>query len=73
MATCPRCHGALTEGHRCRPIWIRRLRRQASYTLVGGVVGAGVQQLAVQPAVPVIGFVLGGLLFLMLHEAFNVE
>ena len=73
MATCPRCHGALSEGHRCRPIWIRRLRRQITYALTGGVIGSIVQELAVKPAVPVLGFVLGGLFFLMLHEAFKAD
>jgi hypothetical protein len=43
------------------------------YVLVGGVIGAIVQELADKSAVPVIGFVLGGLLFLMLHEAFKTD
>ena len=41
--------------------------------MIGGVIGAGVQELAAQPAVPVLGFVLGALFFLMLHEAFNTN
>ena len=73
MATCPRCHGALTEGHHCKPIWIRRLRRQVGYALVGAALGAFVQELAVSPAVPVLGFVLGGLFFFGLHEAFTAD
>ena len=72
MATCPRCHGALYDGHRCRPVWIRRLRRQASFTLMGGTLGAFVHVLA-YPGVPVIGFVLGGLVFFGLNEAFKDE
>ena len=73
MATCPRCHGALSEGHHCRPVWIRRLRRQIVYTSIGGVIGAVIQELAVPSTWPALGFVLGGLLFLVLHEAFNTQ
>jgi hypothetical protein len=72
MATCPRCLGALTEGHKCRPVWIRRLRRQAGFTLLGGLFGALIQVLTM-PGVPVLGTVLGGLLFFSLHEALKPE
>lgn len=73
MATCPRCLGALSEGHRCRPVWIRRLRRQIGFSLIGAVLGAVVQELAVASTYPVLGFVLGGLLFFGLHEAFKAD
>ena len=73
MATCPRCHNALSEGHYCRPIWVRRLWRQIGYTLVGGAVGAFVQELSSAPPVPVLGFVLGGMFFFGLHEALKTD
>lgn len=73
MATCPRCHGALRDGHRCRPIWVRRLRRQLGFSLIGGVLGALVQALSVTVTYPVLGFILGGLLFFGLHEAFKTD
>jgi hypothetical protein len=72
MATCPRCLGALSEGHKCRPIWIRRLKRRIGFTFSGSLFGAFVQVLAV-PGVPVLGVVLGGLLFFALHEALKAE
>jgi hypothetical protein len=73
MATCPKCYGPLSENHVCRPIWVRRLRRQIGYALVGGSLGAILQEATVKPEVPVLGFVLGALLFFGLHEAFNPE
>ena len=33
MATCPKCGGFLTDGHRCRGGW----RRAGRYTVVAGV------------------------------------
>lgn len=73
MATCPRCLGTLSEGHRCRPIWIRRLRRRLGFSIVGGSLGAVVQELASAPTYPVLGFVIGALLFFGLHEAFKTD
>ena len=68
MATCPRCLGPLQEGHRCRPRWVRRLPRQIGFTLVGATLGAVVQQALLGSPIPVIGFVLGGVLVFALHE-----
>ena len=68
MATCPRCLGALSEGHRCKPIWVKRLIRQVIAVLLGGLLG-GLIQLLLDPAhVPAIGFVMGGLLAFVLSE-----
>ncbi|GMV20632.1 MAG: hypothetical protein AB7L71_16135 [Vicinamibacterales bacterium] len=54
-------------------MWIRRLRRQAGATVAGGLLG-GVVHLLVAPAhVPVMGFVIGGLLFFGLNEAIRPE
>ena len=72
MATCPRCLGPLSDGHRCRPIWIKRLRRRVTFGAVGALFGAFIQIL-VQPGVPVLGFVFGALGFFMLHEALKNE
>lgn len=68
MATCPRCLGALSEGHRCKPIWIKRLIRQSIAVLIGGLFGAVVQILLDPAHVPVMGFVIGGLLAFLLSE-----
>ena len=73
MATCPRCHGALSEHHKCRPLWIRRLWRQIVFTLFGALVGAIVHLLIAPAHFPVLGIVLGGLFFFGLHEAFRSE
>lgn len=73
MATCPRCLGPLSEGHRCRPVWIRRLRRQAGATLLGGLFGAFVHLLIEPMQVPIMGLVIGGLLFFGLNEAIRPE
>jgi len=73
MATCPRCLGALSEGHRCRPVWIRRLRRQLAFSVSGGLLGAVVQTLAMPVTYPVLGFILGGVVFFGLHEAFKTD
>ncbi len=73
MATCPRCLGPLSEGHRCRPIWIKRLKRQLSFTLVGGLLGAFVHALIATDHLPVMGFVLGGLLGFVFNEAIRHE
>lgn len=74
MATCPRCLGPLSEGHRCRPIWVKRFRRQVLAALLGGLFGAFVHILvAPQHDVPVMGFVIGGLLFFGLNEAVRPE
>jgi hypothetical protein len=40
---------------------------------LGGVLGALVQELSVAPSIPILGFVLGALLFFGLHEAFKPE
>ena len=69
MATCPRCLGPLSDGHHCRPIWIKRLRRQATAVVLGGLFGSFVQGL-IEPQQPVVmGFVIGGLVFFGLSEA----
>ena len=71
MATCPRCLGSLTEGHKCRPIWIHRLKRQVAYVVTGGLFGAFVQELAMPSQYPVLGTVFGGLLFFGLYWVFK--
>jgi hypothetical protein len=43
------------------------------FSLVGGVLGAVIQALSVTVTYPVLGFILGGLLFFGLHEAFKTE
>lgn len=73
MATCPRCLGPLSEGHRCRPVWVRRLRRQVGATLIGGLFGSFVHLLLEPSHVPVMGFVLGGLLFFGINEGVRPE
>ena len=73
MATCPRCHNALSEGHHCRPIWIKRLPHRVFVTLLGGAFGATVQALALASVVPVMGFVIGGLCFFGLSELMMTE
>jgi hypothetical protein len=73
MATCPRCHGALSDGHKCRPIWIKRLRRQAVATIIGGLLGAFIHVLIAPAHLPIMGFVIGGLLFFALNEAVRSE
>jgi len=69
MATCPRCLGPLSEGHHCRPIWIKRLRRQVVASILGGVFGSLFQLLIEPSTLPVLGFVIGGLLFFGISEA----
>lgn len=69
MATCPKCLGPLSEGHHCRPIWIKRLRRQVIAVILGGVFGSVVQLMLEPKGPPVFGFVIGGLLFFGLSEA----
>ena len=69
MATCPRCLGPLSEGHHCRPIWIKRLRRQVIASFLGGIFGSFVQLLIAPEHPPIIGFVIGGLVFFGLSEA----
>lgn len=73
MATCPKCYGPLSEGHKCRPVWIRRLRRQVVVTFIGGLLGGFVHILVAPAHVPVMGFVIGGLLFFGLNEAVRPE
>jgi hypothetical protein len=68
MATCPRCLGPLSEGHKCRPIWIKRLIRQIIAVLIGGFLGSLVQFLLDLEHVPAMGFVIGGLLAFALSE-----
>jgi hypothetical protein len=69
MATCPRCLGPLSDGHKCRPIWIKRLRRQVLAVILGGLFGGFVQLLLDPHYIPVLGFVIGGLLFFGISEA----
>lgn len=73
MATCPKCYGPLSEGHKCRPVWIRRLRRQVGVTFIGGLLGGFVHILVAPAHVPIMGFVIGGLLFFGLNEAVRPE
>ena len=75
MATCPKCLGPLSEGHKCRPIWIKRLRRQATASLLGGALGGGIQMMtATDPIMyPVMGIVIGGLLGFGMSEAIRPE
>ena len=73
MATCPRCHNALSEGHHCRPIWIKRLRRRVFAAVLGVAFGATIQALALASAVPIMGAVIGGLLFFGLSEVMTPE
>ena len=68
MATCPRCLGPLSEGHRCKPIWVKRLIRQSIAILIGGMLGSFVQVLLDPVHVPAMGFVIGGLLAFALSE-----
>ncbi len=68
MATCPRCLGPLSEGHRCKPIWVKRLIRQSIAILTGGLLGGVVQFLLDPVHVPAIGVVIGGLLAFALSE-----
>ena len=69
MATCPRCLGPLSDGHKCRPIWIKRVGRQASASFLGGVFGAFLSMLIWPSTPPVLGFVIGGLVGFLLSEA----
>lgn len=64
--------GPLSEGHTCRPIWVRRLIRRGTAALLGGALGAFVQALTFS-TVPVMGFVIGGLFFFGLSEAMRAE
>ncbi len=74
MATCPRCLGPLSEGHRCRPLWRKRLWRRTAAALLGGAIGAFVQGATMETAaLPVMGFVIGGLFFFGLWEAMSAE
>ena len=73
MATCPRCLGALSDGHRCRPIWVKRLWRQVVASLLGGLFGVFLQLLIVPGPVPVVGPVLGALFFFGINEAIRPE
>ena len=73
MAPCPRCLGPLSDRHHCRPIWIRRLRRQVTASLLGGLFGSFVQILLEPRNLPVLGFVIGGLLFFGLSEAMRAD
>ena len=68
MATCPRCLGPLSEGHRCKPIWVKRLIRQSIAILIGALFGSLVQILLDPVHVPAMGLVIGGLLAFLLSE-----
>ena len=68
MATCPRCLGPLSDGHRCKPIWVKRLIRQSIAILIGAMFGGLVQVLLDPIHVPAMGFVIGGLLAFLLSE-----
>lgn len=51
-------------------MWIRRFIRQALVTLLGGGLGAAIQLfMTTDHLVPVMGIVVGGLLFLGVSEA----
>jgi uncharacterized membrane protein YccC len=52
---------------------VKRFRRQVIATLIGGLFGAFVHILVVPYHVPVMGFVIGGLLFFGLNEAVRPE
>jgi hypothetical protein len=52
---------------------VKRLRRQAGAALLGGVFGGFVHLLVVPAHLPVMGFVIGGLLFFGLNEAIRAE
>jgi hypothetical protein len=54
-------------------VWIKRLRRQAIAALVGGLLGGFVHLLIEPQHVPVMGFVIGGLLSFGLNEAIRPE
>jgi hypothetical protein len=54
-------------------VWIRRLRRQVVVTFIGGLLGGFVHILVAPAHVPVMGFVIGGLLFFGLNEAVRPE
>jgi hypothetical protein len=75
MATCPKCLGPLSEGHHCRPIWIKRLRRQVAASLLGGAVGGVIQLMTTSDRItyPVLGIVVGGLLFFGMSEAIKPD
>jgi hypothetical protein len=74
MATCPRCLGPLSEGHKCRPVWRRKFLRRSIAALVGGSIGAVIQYAALASAEPpFLGFVIGGLLSFGLWEAMRAE
>ena len=68
MATCPRCLGPLSEGHKCKPIWVRRLIRQSIAIVIGALFGSFVQILLDPEHVPAMGLVIGGLLAFLLSE-----
>lgn len=68
MATCPRCLGALSEGHKCKPVWVKRLIRQAIAIIAGALLGAFVQVLLDPAHIPAIGIVMGGLFAFALSE-----
>jgi hypothetical protein len=68
MATCPRCLGPLSDGHRCRPIWIKRALRQTIAVLAGGLLGGLIQFLLDPKYLPAMGFVIGGLFAFALSE-----
>ena len=73
MATCPRCLGPLSEGHHCRPVWIRRVLRQVIAVLLGAGLGGAIQLMTSTVEYPVLGIVIGGLLFFGLFEAIRPD
>ena len=69
MATCPRCHRALTTGHKCRPLHLLRgVWSRVGYTASGAVVGAGVQAIGNGEDLPVFGAVVGAVVLFVFHE-----
>jgi uncharacterized membrane protein YccC len=52
---------------------VKRFRRQVLATLLGGLFGGFVHILVVPQHIPVMGFVIGGLLFFGLNEAVRPE
>jgi hypothetical protein len=54
-------------------VWLKRLRRQIAAIVLGGALGAFIHILIEPSHLPVMGFVIGGLLFFGLNEAVQAE
>jgi uncharacterized protein with ACT and thioredoxin-like domain len=74
MATCPKCMGALTEGHKCPPRTLRRLTDSISTVGLGSLIGA-VLCFAVEDhpagALVLAAAALGGVLASAVRQAVN--